>query len=59
MEDLGIHFECRFFIYTLYEQVNPKTETSQGWVEEINYDIEIKQGCPLSLTLYGIYIDGQ
>jgi hypothetical protein len=30
---------------------------SEDMIEEINCNIDVKQGCPLSLTIFGIYID--
>jgi hypothetical protein len=32
-------------------------KNTKGWSKEINYNIRVKQGCPLSHTLFGIYID--
>jgi len=56
IEDLGIPFEHRFGIYRYYEQVIAKLKTSQGWSEKINCNMGGKQGCPLSHTLFEIYI---
>jgi hypothetical protein len=41
----------------LCESIISKFRNMEGWLEEINYNIGVKQGCPLSLTLFGIYID--
>jgi hypothetical protein len=41
----------------LYENVISKFRNTEGWSEEINCNIGVKQGCPLSPTLFGIYID--
>jgi hypothetical protein len=57
MEDLGIPFQLRFVIYRLYEQVIAKLKISQGWLEDVNCNIGLKQGCLLSPTLFRIYID--
>jgi hypothetical protein len=35
----------------------PSLGTLEGWSKEINCNIGVKQGCPLSPTLFGIYID--
>jgi hypothetical protein len=41
----------------LYRNVIAKFRNTEGWLEEINCNIGVKQGCPLSPTLFGIYID--
>jgi hypothetical protein len=39
------------------EKVIAKLRSIEGWLEEINYNIGVNKGCPLSPTLFGIYID--
>ena len=34
-----------------------KLRTIEGWSKEIRCNIGFKKGCPLSTTLFGIYID--
>lgn len=41
----------------LYETVVSKLETNEGWSKDIKWNIRVKKGCPLSPTLFGIYID--
>jgi hypothetical protein len=40
----------------MYENIIAKFKNSEGWSKEINCNIG-KQGCPLSPTLFDIYID--
>ena len=48
--------ELRDVAIRMYENVIVNFNT-EGWSKEINYNIGIKQGCPLSPILFGIYID--
>ena len=41
----------------LYEKVISKFKYNEGWKTYINCNIGVKQGFPLSHTLFGIYID--
>jgi hypothetical protein len=41
----------------IYEEVKVKIRTSAGISESFRSDIGVKQGCPLSPTLFGLYID--
>jgi len=57
LEDLKVPFELRVVALRLYEKLIAKFRNTQGWSEEIDYNIEVKQGFPLSATLFGTYID--
>ena len=57
MEELGIPNEYRVVVHKLYEKVSGKIRTKEGFSECFSSDIGVKQGCPLSLTLFGLYID--
>ncbi|KAH9307116.1 hypothetical protein KI387_043788 [Taxus chinensis] len=57
MEELGIPDEFRAAVHKLYEQVRAKIITREGMSECFGSNIGVKQGCPLSPTLFGLYID--
>ena len=57
MEELGVPMHLREFIHRLYEEVKVKIRTSAGISASFRSDIGVKQGCPLSPTLFGLYID--
>ena len=57
MEELGVPIHLRAAVHRLYEEVKVKTRTSDGISESFRSDIGVKQGCPLSPTLFGLYID--
>ena len=57
MEELGVPIHLREAVQTLYEEVKVKIKTSDGISETFRSDIGVKQGCPLSPTIFGLYID--
>ena len=57
MEELGVPRHLRAAVHRMYEEVKVKIRTSAGISESFRSDIGVKQGCPLSPTLFGLYID--
>ncbi|KAH9293842.1 hypothetical protein KI387_040956, partial [Taxus chinensis] len=57
LRDIGISETLLTAIMRLYEEVLGRLRTSVGLSDFIRSTIGVKQGCPLSPTLFGIYID--
>jgi hypothetical protein len=57
LEELKVPFELRFVVVRIYEKFIAKFRNIEGCSEEINYNVGVKQGFPLSPTLFDIYID--
>ena len=57
LEALGVPTDMQCGIYALYESVSGKVRSSKGLSEAVASTIRVKQACPLSPTLFGLYID--
>ncbi|MCO5581172.1 hypothetical protein L7F22_035050 [Adiantum nelumboides] len=57
LQDIGVPDAIRWGIYALYESVTERVRAPGGLSDAIESTIGVKQGCPLSPTLFGIYID--
>lgn len=57
MEELEVLKELGSIVHRLYEQVKAKIKTMEGLSEDFGSNIRVKQWCPLSPTLFRVYID--
>jgi hypothetical protein len=57
LEEIKVCLKFRAAAIRIYENVIAKIKNIEGSSKEINCNIEVKQGCPLSPTLFGIYIN--
>ena len=49
LKELKVPFELRAVAIRLYRKVIAKFKNNEGWTTDINCNIAVKQGCPLSL----------
>jgi len=57
LEELKVPVELRAATIRLYENVIAKFKSNEGWSKDIKCNIRVKPSCPLSPTLFDIYID--
>ena len=57
LRDIGISEILLTIIMRLYETVIGRLKTTKGLFDPIHRTIMVEQGCHLSPTLFGIYID--
>jgi len=57
LEEIKVPIKLRGAAIRLYENVIANVKSNEGWSKYIKCNIGVKQGCPLSPTLSGIYIN--
>lgn len=57
MQKIGVPTHLRNAVASLYAQVRCQLKTSNTLSQEFSSNMGVKQGCPLSPTLFGLYID--
>jgi len=58
LEELGVHGRILDIIKSLYAHDSAAVRSSQGISAIFRCLMGVKQGCPLSPTLFGLYVDG-
>ena len=57
MENIGVPKYLKVAVAQMYQQVRCKLKTTNGFSREFSSNMGVKQGCPLSPTLFGLCID--
>jgi hypothetical protein len=57
LEEIKVPLELRATAIRMYDNIIANFKNTKGWSKYINCNIRVKQGCPLSPTIFGIYID--
>jgi hypothetical protein len=57
LEELKVLFKLRNVAVRLYKNFIAKFRITQYWLEEIKFNIGVREGFPQSSTIFHIYID--
>ena len=57
MQRLGVPIELHMGVYRLYERVVCSLKSTNGFSQAFASNMGVKQGCPLSPTLFGSRIN--
>ena len=57
ISEAGIHGTMLSALKSMYVGVNARVSTPEGLTDSFGCDMGVKQGCPLSPLLFGLYID--
>ena len=57
LQEMGVPIEMTWGIMALYRSVREQVRTPEGLSDVVHSTIGVKQGCPLSPTLFGMYVD--
>jgi hypothetical protein len=57
LDEMGIRGRMLTALQAYYSEVKECVKTSQGFSDVFESNLGVKQGCPLSPTLFGLYID--
>ena len=58
LSETGIHGTMLAALKSMYQSVRACVATPQGLTDHFECNLGVKQGCPLSPLLFGLYIDG-